>query len=314
MGRYLLQRLSGMALMLLLISVVSYSMVRLLPGDPVVAMLGEQGDPHVVARVRADLGLDQPAPLYYFVWVGRVLRGDFGRSIQSNKPVIELMRDRLVPTLELSLMAAVLAVAIALPLGILAAVWRSSPLDAGASAFAMVGLSIPNFCLGLVLILLFSVSLHWLPPSGWRDPFRDPVASLRYMLLPALTLALGFGATIMRQVRTSMLNVLRQDYLRTARAKGLGERPVTLRHALRNALIPIVTVIGLMVGRLLGGAVVVETIFAIPGIGRMGVDAIFSRDYPIVQGVVLMIAAIVLVINLVVDLVYGWVDPRIRYV
>ena len=313
MGRYLLQRLVGMGLMLLLISLLSYSMVRLLPGDPVVAMLGEGGDPSVMARVRADLGLDQPAPVYYFVWLGRAIQGDLGRSIQSNRPVTGILRDRLLPTLQLSLLAALIAASIALPLGILAAIKRGTLTDLGATAFALLGLSIPNFWLGIVFILVFSLVLGWLPPSGWRDPFREPLQSLRFMVLPALTLGMAFAASIMRQVRSGLLDTLVQDYLRTARAKGLNDRQVVLRHALRNALIPVVTVAGLMVGRLLGGAVITETIFAIPGIGRTVVDAIFSRDFPIVQGAVLMMAFIVLVVNLAVDLLYALIDPRIRY-
>jgi peptide/nickel transport system permease protein len=313
MGRYLLQRLVGMGLMLLLISLLSYSMVRLLPGDPVVAMLGEGGDPTVMARVRADLGLDQPAPVYYFVWLGRAIQGDLGRSIQSNRPVTGILRDRLLPTLQLSLLAALIAASIALPLGILAAIKRGTLTDLGATAFALLGLSIPNFWLGIVFILVFSLVLGWLPPSGWRDPFREPLQSLRFMVLPALTLGMAFAASIMRQVRSGLLDTLVQDYLRTARAKGLSDRQVVLRHALRNALIPVVTVAGLMVGRLLGGAVITETIFAIPGIGRTVVDAIFSRDFPIVQGAVLMMAFIVLVVNLAVDLLYALIDPRIRY-
>jgi len=313
MGRYLLQRLVGMGLMLLLISLLSYSMVRLLPGDPVVAMLGEGGDPAVMARVRADLGLDQPAPVYYFVWLGRAVQGDLGRSIQSNRPVSGILRDRLLPTVQLSLLAALIAASIALPLGIFAAIKRGTLTDLGATTFALLGLSIPNFWLGIIFILVFSLALGWLPPSGWRDPFREPVQSLRFMILPALTLGMAFAASIMRQVRSGLLDTLVQDYLRTARAKGLNDRQVVLRHALRNALIPVVTIAGLMVGRLLGGAVITETIFAIPGIGRTVVDAIFSRDFPIVQGAVLMMAFIVLVVNLVVDLLYALIDPRIRY-
>lgn len=313
MGRYLLQRLVGMVLTLILISILSYALVRLLPGDPVINMLGEGGDPAVIARVRADLGLDKPAPLYYFVWLGRVVRGDFGRSIQSNQPVAALLRSRLLPTLQLSVMSSLIAIAIALPLGILAAVRRGSLIDRFATGFAMVGLAMPSFCLGILLILLFSLSLGWLPPSGWRDPFRESGQSIRFMVLPALTLGIAYAATITRQVRASVLAVLGQDYVRTARAKGLGERPLVLRHALRNALIPVVTVFGLMIGNLLGGTVITETIFAIPGVGRTGVDAIFSRDYPIVQGVMLMIALIVLGLSLLVDLVYAIVDPRIRY-
>jgi peptide/nickel transport system permease protein len=313
MGRYLLQRLVGMALMLLLISLISYSMVRLLPGDPVVAMLGEGGDPTVMARVRADLGLDQPAPLYYFVWLGRAIQGDLGRSIQSNRPVSGILRDRFLPTLQLSLLAALITATIALPLGILAAIKRGTLTDLGATTFALLGLSIPNFWLGIIFILVFSLVLRWLPPSGWRDPFLEPGQSLRFMILPAVTLGMAFAASIMRQVRSSLLDTLSQDYLRTARAKGLNDRQVVITHALRNALIPVITIAGLMIGRLLGGAVIVETIFAIPGIGRTVVDAIFSRDFPIVQGAVLMMAFIVLVVNLAVDLLYALIDPRIRY-
>jgi peptide/nickel transport system permease protein len=312
-GRYLVQRLVGMLLMLVIISIVSYSMVRLLPGDPVNAIFGDGGNPAVMAAVRADLGLDQPAAQYYFVWVGRLLRGDFGRSIQSNKPVLETLAAQLVPTVELTIMACLVTGIIALPLGILAAVRRGTALDWGASVFAVLGLSVPNFFLGILLIFVFSLVLGWLPPSGWRDPFRDPLQSARYMVLPAFALGLAFAASIMRQVRSGLIEILNLDYMRTARAKGLGERQAITRHALRNSLIPVVTVVGLMIGRLLGGAVVVEIIFAIPGIGRTVVDAIFGRDYPVIQCAVLLIAGVVLVVNLIVDLVYALLDPRIRY-
>jgi peptide/nickel transport system permease protein len=266
-----------------------------------------------MARVRADLGLDQPAPVYYFTWLGRALQGDLGRSIQSNRPVTGILRDRLLPTLQLSLFAALITAAIALPLGVLAAIKRGTFTDLGATTFALIGLSIPNFWLGIIFIFVFSLGLGWLPPSGWRDPFREPLQSVRFMILPALTLGMALAASIMRQTRSSLLDTLSQDYLRTAQAKGLTHRQVVTRHALRNALIPVVTIAGLMVGRLLGGAVIVETIFAIPGIGRTVVDAIFSRDFPIVQGAVLMMAFIVLAINLIVDLLYALIDPRIRY-
>jgi peptide/nickel transport system permease protein len=288
-------------------------MVRLLPGDPVVAMFGDGGDPVAMARVRADLGLDQPAPLYYFVWLGRAVQGDLGRSIQSNRPVAGILRDRLLPTLQLALFAGLVTAVIAIPLGIIAAINRGTLTDLGATTFALLGLSIPNFWLGIIFIMVFSLMLGWLPPSGWRDPFREPLQSLRFMILPAVTLGTALAAGIMRQTRSSLLDTLTQDYLRTAQAKGLNDRQVVLRHALRNALIPVVTVAGLMVGRLLGGAVITETIFAIPGIGRTVVDAIFSRDFPIVQGAVLMMAFIVLVINLIVDVLYAFIDPRIRY-
>lgn len=313
MGRYLVQRLVGMLLMLVIISIVSYAMVRLLPGDPVIAIFGDGGNPAVMAAVRADLGLDQPAAQYYFVWVGRLLRGDFGRSIQSNKPVLETLASQLVPTIELTIMASLVTGIIALPLGILAAVRRGTALDWGASVFAVIGLSVPNFFLGILLIFVFSLMLGWLPPSGWRDPFRDPIQSVRYMVLPAIALGLAFAASIMRQVRSGLIEVLNLDYMRTASAKGLGERQAIMRHALRNSLIPVVTVVGLMIGRLLGGAVVVEIIFAIPGIGRTAVDAIFGRDYPVIQCAVLLIAGVVLVVNLIVDLLYALIDPRIRY-
>jgi peptide/nickel transport system permease protein len=302
-----------MLLMLIIISVVSYSMVRLLPGDPVNAIFGDGGNPAAIAAVRADLGLDQPAAQYYFVWLGRVLRGDFGRSIQSNKPVLDTLRVQLIPTIELTIMASIVTLVVALPLGVLSAIKRGTVLDWGSTVFAVLGLSVPNFFLGILLIYFFSLMLGWLPPSGWRDPFRDPLQSIRYMVLPSLALGLAFAASIMRQIRSGLLEVLYLDYMRTARAKGLGERQAITRHALRNSLIPAVTVIGLMIGRLLGGAVVIEIIFAIPGIGRTVVDAIFGRDYPVIQCAVLLIAGVVLVVNLIVDLIYALIDPRIRY-
>jgi peptide/nickel transport system permease protein len=293
-------------------SVVIFAIARLLPGDPVVTILGEQATPEQRQRVRQELRLDEPLPMQYGYWVVQVMQGDFGRSLRSSEQVSSMIRDRAPVTLELTLFSMILAVIIGVPSGIVAATRRDSWLDFVSRFIAMFGVAIPFFWMGLLLILLFALVLRWLPPSGYVDFLRDPVMNLKLMILPSITVGTSMAAIIMRQTRASMLQVLSEDYLRTARAKGLPNVQVLYRHALRNALITIVTIIGLQVGVLLGGAVVTETVFAMPGIGRMVVNAIFQRDYPVVQGGVLFIVANVLIVNLIVDLIYVYLDPRIK--
>jgi peptide/nickel transport system permease protein len=313
MWRFILQRLLAMLPVVLLVSLVVFSLILLLPGDPAVAMLGDRADPGLVAALRRDLGLDRPAHERFLGWLGKAVQGDLGRSLRNNQPVAEAVLQRLPVTLELSLVAMLISLTIALPIGIVSAVRPGSKADVGGTVFALLGVSIPHFWLGVVLIFVFAVSLRWLPPSGYVDPFKDPSGGLRAMVLPAITLGLGLAGVVMRMVRSSLLEVLDQDYVRTAWAKGLRERNVVVRHAFKNALVPVITVIGLQVGRLFAGAVITETIFAIPGIGRLVVDSIFARDFPVVQGAVLMMALAVLFTNLVVDVLYAYVDPRIRY-
>jgi peptide/nickel transport system permease protein len=295
------------------VSAVVFSLIHLTPGDPVRIMLREEADPVAVATLRHQLGLDQPLPLQYLTWLGRAVQGELGRSIRTNQPVVEAIRQRAPVTLSLALAALLVALAIGLPAGILAALRRNSVMDVLATLVAIAGVSLPSFWLAMLLILVFSVALGWLPPLGWVSPDRDPVGWVRSLVLPSVTLGVAIAAVVMRMTRASLLEVLELDYVRTARAKGLAERRIVLGHALQNALIPVVTVVGLQAGALLGGAVITETIFALPGVGRLLVDAIFQRDFPIVQGVVLFLAVNFLVVNVLVDLTYAWLDPRISY-
>jgi len=315
MSAYVIRRLLQMIPVLVLVSVVSFSLIFVLPGDPALAILGDQNarDAQLYAQLRADLGLDRPLPVQYLDWAGRVLRGDFGTSTQTHQPVASLLLQRIGPTAELGLLALLFALTIGMSVGIASAVRPNSRLDILATIAAMVGACIPHFWLGLLLILAFGLWLRWLPPSGYIPPADDLLGNLKLMLLPALTVGSGGAAVLMRQVRSAMLEVLGQDYITTARAKGLASRTITLRHGLRNAMIPVLTVIGLQVGLLIGGAVVSESIFAIPGVGRLAADSIFSRDFPVLQAVVLLLALAVLLANLATDLMYAWLDPRIRY-
>jgi len=310
---YLLRRLATMVPVLLVVSVVVFSLIHLTPGDPVAIMLREESDPATAAALRAALGLDRPLPVQYLTWLGRAARGELGRSIRTNQPVTQAILERLPVTLTLAAAATLLALAVALPAGIVSAVRRNSLADVAGTVAALSGVSLPNFWLAILLIFVFSVTLGWLPPLGWVSPVRDPWGGLRSLVLPAVTLGTAMTAVVMRMTRSSLLEVLQLDFVRTARAKGLREGRVLLRHALRNALIPVVTVVGLQAGALLGGAIITETVFALPGVGRLLVDAIFQRDFPLVQGVVLFLALNFLLVNLVVDLAYAVLDPRIRY-
>jgi peptide/nickel transport system permease protein len=310
---YLLRRVGAALPVIGVVSVVVFSLIHLTPGDPVSIMLREETDPATAATLRRQLGLDRPLALQYLAWLGRAVQGDLGRSIRTNQPVADAIRQRVPVTLSLATAALVVALLIGLPAGILAALRRNSLIDVIATLVAICGVSLPSFWLAILLILIFSVTLAWLPPLGWVSPNRDLVAWGRSLVLPSVTLGLAIAAVVMRMTRASLLEVLELEYVRTARAKGLSERWIVLGHALRNALIPVVTVVGLQAGALLGGAVITETIFALPGVGRLLVDAIFQRDFPIVQGVVLFLAVNFLVVNLLVDLTYAWLDPRIRY-
>jgi peptide/nickel transport system permease protein len=310
---YLLRRLGAAVPVIGVVSVVVFSLIHLTPGDPVSIMLREESDPATAATLRRQLGLDRPLPLQYLVWLGRAVQGDLGQSIRTNQPVVDAIRHRVPVTLSLAAAALVVALLIGLPAGILAALRRNSVVDVTATLVAICGVSLPSFWLAILLILIFSVTLGWLPPLGWVSPSRDLGAWGRSLVLPSVTLGVAIAAVVMRMTRASLLEVLELEYVRTARAKGLAERWIVLGHALRNALIPVVTVVGLQAGALLGGAVITETIFALPGVGRLLVDAIFQRDFPIVQGVVLFLAVNFLVVNLLVDLTYAWLDPRIRY-
>jgi len=313
MATYVLKRLVAMVPVLLLVSIVIFSLLHLTPGDPVVVMLGEEATPESRDALRRELGLDRPLPIQYGVWLGRVLQGDLGRSIRTHQPVSEAILQRLPVTLELSLLAMVVSLAIALPAGIVAAVRRNSNADLLSTVFSLLGVSMPNFLLAVLLIYVLSLQLRWLPPIGYVNPFEDLGANLKAMIMPSITLGTALAAVVARLTRSTLLEVLNQDYVRTAWAKGLRESVIIQRHAMKNSLIPVVTVVGLQLGNLLGSAIVTETIFALPGVGRLVIDSIFQRDCPLVQGVVLYLALIFLLINLLVDLLYAYLDPRIRY-
>jgi peptide/nickel transport system permease protein len=313
MSTYIRNRLIAMLPVLFLVSIIVFMLIRMLPGDPVLIMLGEEATLEVRAALRHELGLDRSIPVQYAVWVGRVIRGDLGRSIRTHQPVLEAIIQRLPVTFELTLLAMVISLSSALPVGIVAAMFRGSRVDMISTAAALVGISIPNFFLAIVLIYVFALKFGWVPPMGYTPPWQDLAANLKAMILPAMTLGIGAAAVVARHIRSSFLEVLGQDYIRTARGKGLREHRVIFTHALKNALIPVVTIVGLQFGGLLGGAIITETIFGLPGVGRLVIASIFERDFPLVQGVVLFVALVFLFTNLVVDVLYAFLDPRIHY-
>src|SRR5947199_644985 len=312
---YILKRVGFAVLMLVGVSIILFAIMRLAPGGPEAVLIGGEFSPEAAAQIRQRLGLDRPLALQYLAWPGAARRGDLGRSFKTGDPVAALILDRLGPTVQLTAGALVLALVVAVPLGVLAAVRRGTIWDTLGSAVSLFGVSFPSFWLGIMLILLFSEVLRLLPPSGLSEYGQegDLGARIRHAILPTLTLGLIQMAAFMRFTRSSLLEALRQDYVRTARAKGLPDVRVIWRHALRNALIPVVTVIGLSLPVLVGGAVLTETVFAWPGIGRPAVGAVFERDYPVLMGVNIMIATVVIVANLLTDIAYCLIDPRIAY-
>jgi peptide/nickel transport system permease protein len=310
---FVLRRLMGGLPTLLLVTVLVFTLTRVLPGDPARLLLGEEATPELVAQIREELGLNRPILVQYADWLWGLVRGDLGRSIRGNEPVAPIIWQKLPTTLELSLFSLLVAIAIGIPAGVLAALRRNTAIDASVTVMALSGISIPNFFLGILLIYAFSIRLAWIPPSGYVEPWVDLQKNLLLMLMPAITLGTALAGAIARFTRNSMLEVLSQDYVRTARAKGLEGRVVVYKHALRNAAIPVVTVIGLQLGGLLGGAVVTEQVFSIPGFGRLLVDSVFNRDFPVLQAVVLISALAVFLINVLTDLLYAAIDPRIRY-
>jgi len=312
MGGYLFRRLGQSLVTLVLATMVVFAGVRALPGDPARALAGEQNDPAQIAAIRAKYGLDDSVPVQYWHYLTNILSGDLGTSVRTNIPVRDMLASALPVTAELAMLAMLVAALVGVLTGILAAVRRGRPAEWFANGFALLGLSVPNFWLGLMAILWFSVALGIFPASGHVPFLEDPVANLQHMALPALVLGTGLAAVIMRQTRSSMLDALGTDYIRTARAKGLQERTIIGVHALRNSLIVVVTIAGLQLGALISGAVVTERIFALPGFGKLTVDSVFQRDYPVIQGVVLVTATAYIVINLLVDLLYSLIDPRIR--
>ncbi len=310
---YTIRRVLLAVPVMLMVATAVFLLLRLTPGDPAGIILGPDATEERRRELRRELGLEDPLPVQYVRWLGKVAQGDLGRSLFLNKPVTAALLERAQPTLLLTAMALTVSIAIGLPTGVIAARKRGSWLDLGSMAVAMTGIAMPTFWLGLNLIFIFAVLLRWLPVAGYQPLSAGPWESLRYMILPAITLGVAQGALLARMTRSMMLEVLNQDYVRTARAKGLAERTVVVRHALRNAFIPLLTVIGLSFAALMSGAVVTEQIFNIPGVGRLLIQAIGRRDFPLVQGAVLVIAAIYVLINLLVDLLYAVVDPRIHH-
>jgi peptide/nickel transport system permease protein len=297
---------------LLLVSVMVFCLQQLMPGDPALVLAGEERDPEVLEQIRRELKLDQPLVVQYFYWIGNVLQGDLGFSWRIRQPVTELVATKLPVTLQLATMAFIISVCIGVPMGILSAVKKNTFWDYLANGIGLAGLSTPNFWLGIMLILLVSVHLGWLPPSGYVPLTEDWRQSLATTIMPAFVLGNAISAVLMRHTRSAMLTALQQDYVRTARAKGVREWTVVIKHALRNALVPVVTLGALELGTLLSGAVLTEQVFSIPGFGKMIVDAVFNRDYPVVQGVVLVTATVYVMLNLLADVLYVLINPRLR--
>lgn len=310
--RDLAGRLLALLPILFGLSLLTFALLAMVPGDPVTAMLGLEASPEAIATLRARLALDQPLPVRFLAWLARVLVGDFGRSIQSGRPVLGMVLTAIGPTAILALAALAVSVCIALPAGVVAATQRNRPADFAVSIAALCGLSLPSFWLAILLVLGLSIAVPIFPSSGYVPFTGDPLAALHHLVLPAATLGVALAAASMRMTRSAMLDVLPADYIRTAQAKGLSQRRVVWRHALRNACVPIVTLLGIQLGQLLGGVVVTETVFAWPGIGKLVVDAIFARDYPVVQGAILLTATLFVLLNLLTDMLCAALDPRQR--
>jgi peptide/nickel transport system permease protein len=311
--RYVLRRVATLVATLLFVSVLVFVVIRVLPGDPAMLILGTEGSPEAAARLREAMGLNRPLVVQYADWLGRALAGDLGVSIQYDVPVARLIVSRLPLTLPLTLMAAAMMALTALPLGLYAATRHRRLGDYAAMVLSQVGIAVPSFWAGLLLILLFSVRLGWVQSGGFEGWSGGLWPGVRSLLLPATALGLFQAAVLVRATRSSVLDVLREDYVRTARAKGVGEARVLGKHTLRNALIPVVTVAGIQLGQLMAGSIILESVFALPGLGRLALGAITARDLPVVQGVTLFVASCIVLINFVVDLAYGVLDPRIRY-
>jgi peptide/nickel transport system permease protein len=313
LARYIARRLIGVVAVLFGISVIVFLMVRLIPGDTVQLLLGTEASQEQIDHLRGVFGLDRPIYVQFADWFGRVLQGDFGTSLRTNRPVLPDIIARFGVTVQLSLVSLAIALVVAIPLGMASAMNRGRVSDATSRVVALIGLSVPNFWLGTILIMFVSLVLGWLPPIGFISLIDDPWQGAQTLILPSIALGTAMAAFVMRMLRSSLLEVLRQDYIRTAQAKGLRERTVLYSHALKNAFIPVLTVIGVQIGHLLGGAVIVEEVFSLPGMGRFLLNSIYQRDYPVVQGSVLFVALIFSLINLLVDVMYAWFDPRIRY-
>ena len=313
MGAYILRRIIATIPVMGIVAVVVFLMLRLTPGDPAAVIGGDNASPEDIANIRISLGLDRPILYQFFTWLGGILTGDFGQSFFFKKKVSELVLDRVEPTLALAVFTTIIAVAVAVPLGIVAAAKRGSALDRLVMGFSVLGFSVPVFVIGYAIDYLFAIQLGWFPVQGYQRIADGFGGFLWRLVLPSVTLAIVYIALIARMTRTSLLEVLGEDYVRTARAHGLGRTAVLVQHALPNAAVPIVTVIGLGIAVLIGGVVVTESVFAIPGLGRLTVDAVLARDYPTVQAVILLFSVVYVVVNLLIDIAYTALDPRIRY-
>ncbi len=312
MLRFILARLGGTLAVLVLVAVMVFALTRLAAGDPIALLLGDQATAEDIAQARVQYGLDQPLLTQFGYWIKEVVQGNLGNSIFLQRPVTQALAERAEPTFFLATFAVTIAALIGIPCGLIAAVWRGRLVDQVFSAVAMLGASVPSFWMGLILIQIFAVWLGWFPASGYGNPGVPLIERLHHLVLPATVLGVLNSALIIRFTRASVLDILNEDYVRTARSKGLSERVVILKHVLRNALVPIVTVLGLTLALMIGGAVVTETVFNLPGVGNLVVRAVLRRDYPVIQGTLLVIAGIYVLINLVIDLIYMIVDPRIR--
>jgi len=312
-ARYIVQRLLAIIPMAVLLTAAVFALVHVFLGDPVVLMLGREADPETAQRLRHELGLDRPLYVQYADWFSHAARGDLGRSLRDRVPVARAVRERLLVTGELTFLAMAAALAAALALGTAAAVRAGSAVDFAVSGFCIAGVTLPNFLVGIVLIFLFALTLRWLPSGGYAPPLAQPLENLRLMILPTATLSLAYIGFLSLVLKSSLKDALRAPYVQTGRAKGITERRVLVRHVLRNSLIPLLSVLGVEIGRLFGGAVITETIFALPGVGRLLVDSILGRDFPVIQAVVALLTFGVLIVNLCVDLAYGWLDPRVTY-
>lgn len=313
MNRFILQRISQVPVLLFIVSIIIFALLRVTPGDPVQIMMGNDTNPELERSIRHDLHLDEPLPVQYLQWIGGiVLHGDLGHSIRTREPVLNLLGSRILTTLSLAIASMIAALIIAIPIGVLAATHHNSPVDYGLMFISTLAWSIPNFVVAILLVVVVSVHFGWLPISGSGNLFTDPLGSWRYFLMPVASLGISRAAVMGRMLRSSLLEVLRRDYIRTASAKGLRTRTVLIRHALKNALLPVITIAAINFGYLLGGAVVVEQIFGIAGIGSLLIQAVFARDFPVIQGIALLTAVTFIVVNLVADFLYGVFDPRIR--
>lgn len=308
----MIARLASVLATLLLLSIIVFALQQLLPGDPAFVLAGDDKSPETIASIRALYGLDRPLPVQYLIWLGNVLQGDLGTSMRLNQTVAQLIMQKLPVTFQLAVMALAVGVLVGVPLGVVAAVRADTPVDTAASTLSVIGMSIPNFWLGILFILAFSVWLGWLPASGYVPLWEDPVANLRSMLMPAVVLGTQVATVLLRHTRSAMIEVLSADYVRTARAKGAGALRVIVRHALRNALVPVVTLGALEFGQLLGGSVLTEFVFTVPGLGKLIVDSVFNRDYAVVQAVVLVSGTFYIALNILADLAQRMLDPRVR--